>query len=221
MRRVILALALFALVGVINSNKAHATLYTYSYTGNNFTDLRGVYTTAHFISGQFTVDLPTNLNVAVADYTSNVTAFSFSDGVQIFTDADGPFDIIGFLFTTDATGMIDFWDIVLAIEPPDEFFGLRTNREVDVAVFSDELVNVAFAVTEPGTDPGTWRLVAVSEPSTLALTTLALAALVFLGWSRRVVQLQERFRIWAPQPRFLGPPCAQPTRRLTSVTSKA
>jgi hypothetical protein len=64
---------------------------TYYYTGTDFGVVTGSYTTSDSINGWFSVasPLPANLNNAggLDDITSEVTAFSFSDGVQTLTNS--------------------------------------------------------------------------------------------------------------------------------------
>lgn len=84
---------------------------TYTYTGNDFQIAIAPYTTSDSITGWFTVAaaLPDNLNDAggLFDITSQVTAFSLSDGVQTITNGNATFSQVGVV--TDASGAIFAW----------------------------------------------------------------------------------------------------------------
>ena len=58
---------------------------TYTYSGGNFVDVLGDYTTMMRVTGQFTVAVPLAPNLPFTDITALVTSYSFGDGVQ---DAD-------------------------------------------------------------------------------------------------------------------------------------
>ena len=84
---------------------------TYYYTGTDFLSTSGVYTTSDSINGWFSVGspLPANLNDLgnLYNITTQVTAFSFSDGVQTISNgnaSDSKFEVI-----TDAHGDISAW----------------------------------------------------------------------------------------------------------------
>jgi hypothetical protein len=119
--------ALLALLGLISASCATATLYTYRYTGNKFTAVSAPYTGEDFISGYFTIDLPSNLNAVVSlgcagdaatEYKTKVTDFSFSDGVQTISARDGPFEFAEFCFTTDSLGNITSGSFYITVPDP-------------------------------------------------------------------------------------------------------
>ncbi len=75
------------LVGLVLASTANAELYNYVYTGNSFTSASGDYSTSDFVSGNFTVDLPSNnAGLPFEDHVSDVNSFSFSDGVRTLTE---------------------------------------------------------------------------------------------------------------------------------------
>ena len=74
-----------------------------------FTDVSGPYTTSDFVTAMVTLanPLPPNFNGTVTP-----TAFTFSDGVQTFTNLNADF-FSSFLFMTGPTGQITGWDIIV------------------------------------------------------------------------------------------------------------
>lgn len=79
---------------------------TYTYTGKDFTEIEGYYTTNDFVHGSFTVASPLG-----TDHSGmvNPLSYSFTDGVQTFSTPYGyspMFDV-----TTDGSGNITSWDI--------------------------------------------------------------------------------------------------------------
>ena len=69
---------------VLSTSIAHADV-TYTYTGNDFTNIAGPYTTSESISGTVTLSsaLPDN---QVTLLTVTPVSFSFMDGIHTITD---------------------------------------------------------------------------------------------------------------------------------------
>ncbi len=82
---------------------------TYTYSGGNFVDVLGDYTTMMRVTGQFTVAVPLAPNLPFTDITALVTSYSFSDGVQTLTEANSV--LLFFSVRTDVTGAIATWSI--------------------------------------------------------------------------------------------------------------
>ncbi len=88
----------------------------YSYTGNGFSTVTGLYTGGDSVNGSFTTSVP------LADDLSNATitpiSYSFTDGVQTITNTTtnvtGSFQDI----STDASGNIIGWMIYLTTGTP-------------------------------------------------------------------------------------------------------
>ena len=87
----------------------------YTYTGNDFTSATTLlYSTSDSVSGSFTVASPLAANL-VAGGSGDITplSYSFTDGVQTFTNASPPNDAVDFEFSTDPTGAITRWFVFL------------------------------------------------------------------------------------------------------------
>ena len=94
---------------------------TYTYTGNPFAAATAPYTTSDFVSGSFTVASPLAPNTTYADGTWTPVSFSFTDGIDTFSNTlvhDGIFNTTKtsptYLLTalnvaTDGSGNISSW----------------------------------------------------------------------------------------------------------------
>lgn len=102
MKRIALIIAVFAL---LIGNYAYAK--TYTYTGDNFTTVSGAYTTSMRVTGTLVTSSPIPPNSVGIDISGILTSWSFSDGVQTITSADGEFSpIYPPLVVTDGQGVI-------------------------------------------------------------------------------------------------------------------
>ncbi len=84
---------------------------TYTYTGNPFTQVSGVYTTSDFLSGSFTASMPLAANLSNATIVPLITTFAFSDGVFTWSPANSYVNTA--IFSTDASGNITNWTLGL------------------------------------------------------------------------------------------------------------
>ena len=90
-----------------------ADSFTYTYTGNDFTNFNAsgepqVYTTSDFVSGEFTLSAP------LADYSGGYldpTSFSFSDGYQTISNINASDPT--FYVLTNGEGAIIQWHITM------------------------------------------------------------------------------------------------------------
>lgn len=149
---------------------AHAALFTYEYHGNPFRIAFAPYTTSNFVSGQFTIDLPSNANLAYQNRIADVTDFSFSDGVHTLQDEDSlVFKSIS--FATGGSGEITAWAI--NIEETSIVSTIFTSMVEDAGTIPTGIN--AFAEGLLMDNPGSWRQ--VPEPGALALLGTGFAGL--------------------------------------------
>jgi len=185
-RRIVLAATLlFLMLAPFASLQADVT---YAYTGlslgpdppNTFAP----YTSADSVSGYITLSSPLAANLAnMTDITGQITAFSYSDGVQTYTQASA-LGVEDFKVATDASGAIDAWAIEVGADS--SHFILSCNRDFSlsdgcspgngwgIGGAADEVFfSPAVAITE-GT-PGSF--VETPEPSGLLLLGSGLAGM--------------------------------------------
>jgi hypothetical protein len=193
-------------LGMVFANAvAFAMPVTYSYEGVNYTaitddaGLEGEYTTDHSLTGQFTLG-----GALGSDLTHSVVAplsFSFSDGRHTLTEATADLFDVHFQFSTDGSGLITDWLIVVSAFTSDGsgLKSLVTSNFLFGGAFDSGLLSMCDGsefvdggcaggdlMIDQGTNlgvEGTWgsQLNPISEPPTLLL---ALGALLF-GLSRR------------------------------------
>ena len=134
-----------------------------SYTGKDFTQAFGAYTTSDYISGTITLSsaLPDNCNECLI---SDVVSFSFSDGVQTITN-NTPNVVFTFDVNTNSAGQITGWN--LGAEIPHTPDSIRTNNNRGLAFDNGELDE--FDVAQNVRDAGEWQTKAVPEPASVTL----------------------------------------------------
>ena len=141
MKRILISIALLA---CLISGYAHAV--TYTFTGANFTNVFGAYTTAMRITGTLITSTPIPPNYS-GDLSGLLTSWSFNDGLQTINSANGVFHPNrSFSVGTDGSGNINSFEIFAtrlplgtAIGDLDniiylEFLGLHA--DIDTACFS-------------------------------------------------------------------------------------
>lgn len=111
MGKVIALLFFLCSVGVANAQVTYtATVGNYTSLGD-YTSCTGVvpcanYTTAMKQTGSFTVAAALAPNLASADVTGSVTSYSFSDGINTYSNTNPDDRILAFVVATDASGNI-------------------------------------------------------------------------------------------------------------------
>jgi hypothetical protein len=105
---------LLGLLALLASASAFAAT-TYSYTGPAYTLATGTFNTSMHITGFFTTATPLTPNLSDVNITGQVTSYSFSDGINSYASSDANARIFAFLVSTDASGNMTNWSIVLKL----------------------------------------------------------------------------------------------------------
>ena len=146
----------------------------YSYIGDTFRAVSGVYTLADRITGSFTVadgfvPIPRQY---VNDFTLGVVSYSFTDGHQTLTEANSEGHFL-LNHTPTASG---FWDVGVGGLAG----GISTYNffdRFDEAILAGDIgSNVCTVLCNDGSHAGTWTVTTVPEPSTLVLAAAGLLA---------------------------------------------
>jgi hypothetical protein len=189
-----LAIVCAAAMGAAPSKAA--TIYTY--TGNQFTADEitpgGAYSTLDRVSGWFELASPLGDGTAGIDISSNVVAFSFSDGVQTLVNGGDFNNVDGFaLFFvgTDSSGVPNEWIIGII----DNLAGVGIVTCSFTTTGGEGLSNCAGGGPHDAggsqgsagvfNDPGTWTVTTTPLPAALPLFASGLGALGLLGWRRK------------------------------------
>lgn len=116
---------LIACVALFSLTANYAYAETYTYTGLNFTDVEGAYTTDMSVTGSITTSSPIPPNSVNLDITPLITDWAFSDGVQTMSSANGDLlhqfvgpEVPPLSFSTDALGNIISADIIVNLPQP-------------------------------------------------------------------------------------------------------
>ena len=167
----------------------------YTYTGNPYNAVAGVFNSSERITGSFATADPLAPNTT---YNSlSYTNWSFSNGYQTFNQLDPS---LGFTLITDSSGNIGQW-IIFADDPQNFHNSLSTYSVILYDRFGPSLSSLDFANYDPQPDPnfqnesygetdyhpGNWTVTTTPEPSSLLLLTTG--SLSVLGTVRR-----RRFR---------------------------
>jgi hypothetical protein len=132
--RIVAALALAVLA--VSPAALLADTYVYTYTGLDFTDASGPYTTSDSVTGSFTLSsaLPDDLTSFT---TIAPVSFSFSDGVDTISNTSFDLDGDSFAVETDGSGNITAWSIYLVAGPG----GFSGENQINISSSSDQGVN--------------------------------------------------------------------------------
>jgi hypothetical protein len=167
---------------------------TYTYTGNNYAVVTAPFTTSMHVSGSFSVADPLAADLPLTDIEGDLLAFTFSDGVTVYTLANAV--VQDMRVGTDSAGNIDEWQIVLLRPFPtptdinDRDRRLSSSAALDQGSFRDCLDEFFGECTTLGPltigetlpdQPGSWdtSVSSVPEPGTLLLVSSGLAGLSF------------------------------------------
>lgn len=203
MKRIVQSLAMFAL---LIGNCAYAA--TYTYTGDNFTIVNGVYTDDMRVTGTLVTSspIPPNYEGEIGDI---VVSWSFNDGVQTIDSSNGEFNP-GFppAVMTDENGVIVdsflvFFSSPLAttIGETDDYIGVVFSQAIGVT--GAVCLTVADGVCESyeppvnfgqSESPGTWVVSGLSEPVP-TMTQWSLMLLVLMLGVVGIARVRRKVRL--------------------------
>ena len=159
----------FTCSGLTGINDASAAVYEYQ--GNPYTSDAGPYTTAMRITGTLTFAAELAPNLSFDEITSNVQAFSFSDGVHTIA---GPTSDFFYLYVaTDGNGDLTEW--AMAFTQPNPPHAEDYQIEVINSFTWATVYDLATINTDPFPSAGSsvaGTLTLVPEPGSLALLSL-------------------------------------------------
>lgn len=103
-------------LSLLLSGYAYAT--TYNFTGQNYTNVDGVYTTAMKITGSITTSIPIPPNSIQHDISGILASWSFFDGVQTINSTNGTLNPLWPpAITTDSMGNITIGRFFFLVTP--------------------------------------------------------------------------------------------------------
>jgi len=169
--KLLFALTAVAAVSFAYPASVQAVPITYTYTGNPFQTATAPYTTSMFVSGMLTLAGPLAPNMPLTSVTP--LAFSFSDGVQTFTNLTAGVTA-AFAFSTGAGGVITGWQIAIAQDSTFSFIFTANNASIR----SDNVRNLNRRAGNAEL-PGAWSMSSgvPDSGSTIYLMSLTLIAL--------------------------------------------
>jgi hypothetical protein len=184
MRKLLISSAL-AVLFAMGGASARADV-VYSYTGLVYTNVTGSYTTSMKVTGSIDLTSALGANFGPASLTPNF--FSFSDGLQTFTNTTPGLTSNFDVFQTNSLGQIITWDVAFSIpaglgfdeitvtvggDNPQVFWSCSTSSACESTAF----VNTAGSWSAP--------VSTVPLPAALPLFATGLAGLGLLGWRRK------------------------------------
>ena len=160
--------SLLAAVVLASSTVPLAADVTYTYTGNDFTIATSPYTHSDSVSGFFTLAAALNDNFSGA---ITPTSYSFTDGVQTFTNASPPATVT-FEVDTGASGNITEWFVFLQNTNASLLTNtVSTGSGADFVAIDRDFGNVPVGQGEGQgavlSDAGTWEMSGPGSGSTV------------------------------------------------------
>lgn len=167
---------LVSLVALLATASAFAAT-TYTYTGVAYTVISGAFTTSMLMTGSFTTTTPLAPNLSDANITGLVTTYSFSDGVNSYVSSDTNARIFAFRVSTDASGTIINWDIVLKVWES----GTSPHSSGDKISVMSTMLSTAWGANDHAFDEITCVTVGVSSTSGVSDVCIVEAVGTWLG----------------------------------------
>lgn len=170
--------ALSAIVGTVFIQSAHAA--SYEYNGANFLYSIDRYDTSLNLSGSIELADPLAANLSGADILADLTDWTFTDGVDVYTPANATMDAF-FNIDTNATGDIVDWDFSFSdANAPTTIEVYSADPNGDAVFFADLITgrqSLGITLT-----PGGWTTVSGLTPAPIPLpATLPLMAFAAAG----------------------------------------
>jgi len=168
-----------------------AASVVYTYTGNAFTDVASPYTTSNYATISFELSDPLGTDLDEADISP--LHFTFSDGQQTISDTTGG-SFYGLVWT-DANGIMTQWSIESLLAEAPRYYSIGTSNVVGRRGRVDDRGNQRyddgatqeFVYGENQNNPGMWSTnAAIPEPTTLALSAVALTGIALVRRRRRI-----------------------------------
>jgi hypothetical protein len=161
---------------------------TYTYTGNDFTDLLAPYTTSDSVTASFTVTSPLGDNYAYQEVAPS--SFSFSDGVQTLTNLNATLPPTRFDVGTDLNGNITAWNIEI-FDSSDDY--IETDSGLNgLGTFGVDTVGGFTAHGQLFGDPGIWTS-NISDPPPSATPEPSSLCLLGTGMIGALAAIRRRF----------------------------
>ena len=207
------------LVSMFFASLANAAT-TYTYTGNNFDTVTGVYSTSDSVSGSFTVASIFPADMDTVDISQQVLSYSFTDGVNSLNESNSEF-CTGFAYGiwvgTDSNGNLNEWsvsictpvstvpnpvELIMSLNAGDQLIADAGGSSTCIGMDGDACDEFA---PDDNTDsgaiqeqPGTWAQSGEAEASPVpALNTrMAFLVAILLGLTG-LVSVCRRKTIWS------------------------
>ena len=169
-----------ALLGMSMPMSAHATIFTYDYTGQTYDFTANTpYNSTITITASLSFDLTTILNLPSSDRKADLTSYTVFDGVQVLTAANST--VAEATFGTDPTGAITSWEMRWLFGPGTAYTGMRSsNGCYDFVVNVNGAGQVLDACSNQGLGTFTGPS-AVPVPAAIWLFGTALIGLIGVG----------------------------------------
>lgn len=126
---------------------AAANAVTYKWQSQNYSNADAPYTTSMRVEASITLAVPLASNLSASDITADIQSWTFSDGVNVFTESNSSFStyssVLPFKVTTDNGGSILSASFALASPDPDQPNQTGNRFKIIYTSGSNPLLNVS------------------------------------------------------------------------------